>query len=111
MEHILYNVTLTVDPAVETEWCNWMIQHHIPAVCSRPGFRGATMYKIDPLPAASDGKPQYVNSYIVESREALEMYLKSPEAAQYREDHQRRYGQYAIATRAIWTPVTEICSS
>ncbi|MBI2346643.1 MAG: DUF4286 family protein [Deltaproteobacteria bacterium] len=108
MAPIFYNVFLTVDPTVEQAWRQWMIEVHIPDVLARPGFTGATMYIADPMTTGAEGgKAQYVNAYLVESREALEAYLKSPEAANFRTQHQEKFGKYASATRAVWTPVKQ----
>ena len=108
MSEILYNVTLTVDPKVETDWRNWMIEVHLPDVLKSPGFRQATVQQVELLPPATADRPSYVMSYLVESREALESYLKSEMAVRIREDHKKRYGQYTTATRAVWSPVKTI---
>lgn len=107
MVEILYNVTLTVDAKIETEWRNWMLEVHIPDVLKCKGFIKATQYKLELLlPAASD-QPQYVNSFLVESRAALEAYLKGPDSARLREDHQKKFGKFTLATRAVWSQVKD----
>ncbi len=35
---ILYNVTVALDPAIETEWLAWMQQEHIPEVMATGCF-------------------------------------------------------------------------
>ena len=106
---VFYNVTLTVDPKIENEWRNFMLEVHLPDVVRQPGFKSVTMQKVELLPPAAApttaDRPSYVMSYTVESREALEAYLNSAEAIRLREEHKKRYSQYTTATRAVWAPV------
>ena len=42
----IYNVTVHVEPTVETEWLNWMREEHIPAVLNTGKFTLAKLFKV-----------------------------------------------------------------
>ncbi|MBI4238546.1 MAG: DUF4286 family protein [Deltaproteobacteria bacterium] len=108
MGHVIYNVALILEPSVEHEWREWMLAVHIPEVLRVPGFLDATMYRqeVVGVPAA---RPQYVNSYRVQSREALQAYCDGAEAKRLRAEHEARFGDRVTALRTVWSVVQTYC--
>lgn len=43
---ISYNVSLTIDSDIETEWIDWMKEHHIPRVMGTGCFLDYDFYKL-----------------------------------------------------------------
>src|SRR5690242_9572377 len=43
---IIYNVEITIDPKIETEWLEWMQQVHVPDVFRTGCFVSCQIYKV-----------------------------------------------------------------
>jgi len=43
---MLYNVTVSIDPAIETDWVHWMQNVHIPAVLKTNCFTKCVLSKV-----------------------------------------------------------------
>jgi len=79
----IYNVTITLEPEIETEWIQWMQDDHIPGMLKTGKFLGALMTKV--LTDQDLGGPTYSVQYRCQNQEVLQRY--------YREDAERMRGQ------------------
>jgi len=68
---ILYNVTVSLDPAIEQEWLVWMKQKHIPDVMNTGSFVEYKLLKV--LNEEDDGKT-YCVQYMAENLDKLHHY-------------------------------------
>ena len=79
----IYNVTITLEPEIETEWIQWMQDDHIPGMLKTGKFLGALMTKV--LTDQDLGGPTYSVQYRCQNQEVLQRY--------YREDAEGMSGQ------------------
>src|SRR5687767_249920 len=103
MPRTAYCVTVEVAPEVEESWNQWHAEVHVPEVLAEPGFLGATRYR-DESPCF-DGWVRYVCRYDLESREALDAYLRWPVSARLRGDHTAYWGTVTRVARQILVEV------
>jgi hypothetical protein len=68
---IIYCVTITLDPAIEAEWREWMQRVHIPDVVNTGCFNECRMYKVH---GADSAEPAYVMQYHCRSIGEYERY-------------------------------------
>src|SRR5688572_28014738 len=73
---VCYFVRWRVDPKVEQQAMAWISGGHMEEVCSQPGFVWARCVKLDEVDSL--GWQTYANLYFLESRAALDAYLKNP---------------------------------
>lgn len=100
----IYAVKVEVDPVDEATWDEWNTTLHIPDVLMQRGFLRASKYKID-----SDAEwPQYLILYELESRAALDNYLKGDAVIRLRADHYSRFGSSTRLSRMLLTPIAFI---
>lgn len=95
---IIYNVTVGVDKAIESEWLSWMKTVHIPNVMSTGKFVGQRILKVithdDPSSAS------YAVQYTAASMEVLQQYLDR-HAPALRKEVQDKFGDRQVAYRTI----------
>ena len=94
---IIYNVTVSVEESIKTDWLNWMKTEHIPEVMACGIF---TKVQINRVIAQGDSNHTFAIAYNCKSMKALHQYqIKfSPELQQ---KHLARYGDKAVAFRTI----------
>ncbi len=100
----LYAVKVEVDPIDEQVWDEWNTKQHIPDVLMQPGFIRATKYKLD----AQTEWPQYLIIYELDSRAALDNYLKGDAVIRLRADHYQRFGSSTRLSRMLLDPIVAI---
>lgn len=97
---LLYNVTVSVDQRVETEWLRWMKSEHIPEVMATGMF---TMHRIcrlvQPEPQPEEGIT-YAIQYYCDSQEQLNRYFREFAPA-LQQAHAVKYGQHTAAFRTV----------
>ncbi|MGV3610931.1 MAG: DUF4286 family protein [Fluviicola sp.] len=92
MEHIIYNVTVSLDPNIELDWVNWMRTVHIPEVMATGCFLESRMSKMN---NEEEGGCTYAMTYVAYSQEHLDDYQNN-HAAALQVDHKSRYeGRFA----------------
>ncbi len=100
---ILYNVTVSIDPAAEQEWLNWMRQTHIPEIMETGCFIEARLSRVH---GEEDGGVTYATSYVAETKEKLADYQQQ-HAPRLQKDHNDRFaGRYA-AFRTMLSVIEE----
>ena len=96
---ILYNVTVSVDEAVDSEWLYWMRNEHIPEVMSTGYFQSNRILKLLNEQQDATG-PTFAIQYELENIGKLDEYLKTVAPA-LQQKHLERYGQKCIAFRTV----------
>lgn len=92
MEHMIYNVTVSLDPAIEQDWTQWMCETHIPDVIATGCFLECRMSKMND---EEEGACTYAMTYVAYSQQHLEEY-QNVHAARLQVDHKNRYeGRFA----------------
>ena len=71
---IVYNITIKIIPAIETEWVQWQQQEHIPAVMASGHFTDHKFYRL-PGQEESDGIT-YIVQYFASPFESYTRILK-----------------------------------
>jgi hypothetical protein len=75
---LLYNVTINIDKAIETEWLDWMKSQHVPKVMATGLPLQSKVLKL--LTEIDNGGATYTFQYFFENMAAYEIYqqLHSP---------------------------------
>lgn len=90
--HVLYNVTVSIDLAVEQDWLNWMRTTHIPGVMASGCFLESRLSKVN---GEEEGGATYAITYVAYSQEDLDRYGKEFAPALQAEHSQRYNGRFA----------------
>ena len=99
---LVYNITLKIDPDIETEWVYWMKQVHIPEVMATNLF---TEYKFFKLLEQDDNEgPTYVIQYFALSKENYDRYINEFSAA-LRHKAIEKWGNKFFAFRTVMQAV------
>jgi hypothetical protein len=81
----IYNVTISLEPEIESPWLKWMQQEHIPQMIKTGKFFGAIMTKV--ITDQDLGGPTYSVQYRCKSKSDLQQY--------YSEDAEKMRAQSA----------------
>jgi hypothetical protein len=100
---ILYNVTVSIDPHIESDWLNWMRTTHIPDVMNTGCFVESRISRVH---AEEEGGLTYAISYVCESQEVYNEYQKT-HAPALQKDHSERYAGQFAAFRTMLTILEE----
>jgi hypothetical protein len=95
----LYNVTVNIDQAIESEWLEWMRTVHIPDVIATGCFTTARMAKLLGEVAEASG-PTYTIQYTYPDEVTLERYQKEF-APKLQAQHSKRYENQFVAFRTL----------
>ena len=94
---ILYSVTITLQPDIESEWVDWMQLVHIPDVLRTGCFFECRTYKV----LEPDGnEPTYVMQYHCRSLEEYHRY-RDNFAPALQKDHSDRFAGRFRASRQL----------
>lgn len=92
MDQILYNVTVSIDPACETEWLEWMRGTHIPEVMATGCFLESRISRVND---EEDGGATYAITYVAYDSNTLDRYAREF-APGLQSDHSSRFaGRFA----------------
>ena len=94
---ILYNVTVSIDEPIESEWLTWMKEIHIPEVMNTGCFKE---YKICRILAEEEGGKAYSIQYFTPD---MATYIKyqTEFAADLQKEHSAKYAGKFAAFRTI----------
>lgn len=95
---LLYNVTVGIDKAAESEWLQYMQEKHIQDVLKTGLFTGYKMYKV--LHDQDDGTISYSIQYFAKSIEDVQQYLEVF-APVLIEQHRKRFEHRHVAFRTL----------
>lgn len=95
---IIYNVTVKVDPGIQTEWLEWMKSEHIPRVMNSGMF---LEYKISRIleQDETDGVT-YAIQYLCNSMDQFETY-RQEFAPALQQEHLDKYKDKFVAFRTV----------
>ena len=100
---IIYNVTVSVEESIKTDWLNWMRTEHIPEVMEVAIFAKA---QINRVIVQGDSSNTFAIAYTCESMKDLHQY-QIKFAAKLQQKHIARYGEKAVAFRTIMEVIEE----
>jgi hypothetical protein len=90
--HVLYNVTVSIDPTCEQEWLEWMRSSHIPEVMTSGCFLESRLSRVN---GEEQGGVTYAITYVAYSQEDLDRYSREF-APGLQADHSARFnGRFA----------------
>jgi hypothetical protein len=89
---ILYNVTVSIDPAIADEWLNWMRQKHIPDVMATGCFLES---RISRVRGEEEGGLTYAVSYVSPNQDTMNRYQEEFAPSLQAEHTERYQGRFA----------------
>lgn len=100
---IIYNVTISVDESITSDWLNWMKNEHIPQVMACGLFIKA---KISKIITEADSSNTYAVAYSCLNIKDLHQY-QIHFSRELQRKHIARYGDKAVAFRTIMETIEE----
>ena len=100
---IIYNVTVSVEESIKTDWLNWMKTEHIPEMMAAAVF---TKAQINRVIVQGDSNHTFAIAYTCASMKDLHQY-QIKFSAELQQKHVARYGNKAVAFRTIMEVIEE----
>ena len=100
---IIYNVTVSVEECIKTDWLNWMKTQHIPELIATELF---TKAQINRVIIQGDSNHTFAIAYSCQSMKELHKY-QIKFAAKLQQKHTDRYGDKAVSFRTIMEVIEE----
>lgn len=94
IQHV-YNVTVSVEPAIQSEWLSWMLNEHLREMLSTGCFLG---FRFSELKTDEGMGPTYSVQYELASESDLDRYEREFAPAM-RQKSLKRFGTQALAFR------------
>jgi hypothetical protein len=104
---VLYNVTVSIDREIESNWLDWMRKTHIPQVMKTGCFLECRISRIQ---GEEDGGAAYSFLYLAPSQEKMDEYQEKY-APSLQQDHAQHYGGKFAAFRTLLTVIEEFKAS
>jgi hypothetical protein len=89
---IVYNVTVSIDPACEQEWVDWMRATHIPDVMATGCFLESRLSRLN---GEEENGSTYAITYVANDQESLDRYGREFAPALQADHSQRFAGRFA----------------
>jgi len=93
--HLIYNVTISVEPDIQAKWLSWMLEVHLRDMLATGCFLG---FRFSELQGAEDAGPTYTVQYELASQADFDHY-ESEFAPAMREKGKKAFGNQALAFR------------
>ena len=100
---IVYNVTVSIDPAIKDEWLQWMRAKHIPDVMATGCFKESRLTQIHPQ---EPGETTFAIGYVAYSQDKLDEYSEV-HAPKLQQEHSAKYDGKFAAFRTLMTIIEE----
>ena len=100
---IIYNVTVSVEESIKTDWLNWMKTEHIPEVMATAVF---TKAQINRVIVQADSDNTFAIAYTCSSMKELHQY-QIKFAPELQKKHSARFGKKAVAFRTLMEVIEE----
>tara|TARA_B110000444_G_C18264977_1_gene333697 strand:- start:32 stop:340 length:309 start_codon:yes stop_codon:yes gene_type:complete len=100
---IIYNVTVSIEASIKSDWVKWMQEVHIPEVMSAGIF---TKAQINRVIAQGDSGNTYAIAYLCPTMKDLHQY-QIKFSTELQKKHVARYGDKAVAFRTIMQVIKE----
>ena len=85
---ILYNVTVSLEPGIETEWLDYMQKRYIPLVMKTGLFQESRLFRL--LNAPSESGPTFAVQFLASGLNEVDQYLEK-HAPAIVEEHNEKY--------------------
>jgi hypothetical protein len=95
---IIYNVTITIEAGIESEWLEWMNKVHVPDVLRTECFSDCRMFKVL---GTDEGEVAYVLQYSCRSLEKYQRYRDNFAPALQKEHTDRFAGKFRGARQLL----------
>ena len=99
---IVYNITIKINPVIESEWLQWQKREHVPDVMSTGLFHEYKFFRL--LEPDETGGITYVVQYFASSLENYKNYIENF-APLLREKAFAKWGNQFVAFRTIMEAV------
>lgn len=99
---IVYNITIKIEPQIETEWIQWQKQEHIPEIMATGCFEKYRFYKL--LEQDEEDGITYIVQYFADSENLYNKYVAET-APILRQKALEKWGNKFIAFRTIMQAV------
>ena len=96
---IIYNVTLSINPEIETEVLQWLKSEHIPDVLATGLFVSGKLFRIMET-EGTESPNSFAVQYHLESWDHLDKYQKE-HAARLQQITREKYGENVLAFRTF----------
>ena len=100
---IIYNITVSVEESIASDWLNWMTTEHIPEVMACGIF---TKAQINRVIAQGDSNNTFTITYNCSEMKDLHQY-QIKFSAGFQQKYISRYGDKAVAFRTIMEAIEE----
>ena len=100
---IIYNVTVSVEESIQSDWLQWMQEVHIPEVMATNFF---TKAQINRVIVQGDSDNTYTIAYTCHSMKDLHQY-QIKYAPELQQKHSAKYGDKAVAFRTLMEVMQE----
>ena len=100
---IIYNVTVSVEESIKTDWLNWIKTEHIPEVMAAAVF---TKAQINRVIVQGDNNNTFAIAYTCLSMKDLHQYQVNF-SAELQQKHLARYGDKVVTFRTIMQVIAE----
>jgi hypothetical protein len=100
---ILYNVTVSIDPAIHEEWLDWMKAKHIPDVMATGCFIEGRISRVH---GEEDGGLTFAIAYVASDQETYERY-QNEFAPTLQKEHGEKFAGRFAAFRTLLTVLDE----
>jgi murein tripeptide amidase MpaA len=100
---ILYNVTVSIDQAIEQQWAAYMREIHIPEVMQTGCFLESRFCRVH---GEEEGGVTYATTYLAINQETYDDYL-AKHAAKLRDEFNAKWAGNFAAFRTLLTVVEE----
>ena len=101
--HLIYNVTVSVEPKVLSDWITWMLDEHLRDMLGTGCFLGFTFSE---LHTDNQTGPTYTVQYELTSKADFERYERQF-APKMRAEGQRKFGEKALAFRTTMSVIAK----
>ena len=103
---ILYNVTVSLDPNIESDWLHWMQTTHIPDVLETRCFTQCVLSKVN---GHEPNECTYSILYWAKNQDALNHYFDT-HADKLQQHHKTRYDGNFVAFRTTMNLINTMVS-
>ena len=102
--NVLYNVTISLDPSIETDWLHWMQHTHIPDVLKSACFLRCLISKVN---GNEPGECTYSVLYWAKNATSLDRYFNEF-AQRLQQEHTSRYDGKFVAFRTTMNVINTL---
>lgn len=100
---VVYNVTISIDETVATEWLEWMKEEHVPDVMKTGHFRDCKICRVH---GEEEGGITYAVMYTAKSAEDLDIYQEQ-HAPRLQAEHTGKFEGKFAAFRTLLSVIEE----